>query len=812
MLAESIAREIEGFLDTPLRLLQQAQISYTKSKAVPKKYADEFIDNILQNNNIFEAIIILDSDGIARSLSPYDENLIGVDFSYQKYYIQQKKTNQPQWSPTFISSKSGNTTLTLTVPFDDGMVVGLLDLDYLKIISEKVRLGAMGYVIICDSDGTIIAHIDQRTVKERLNVNNYKIIQDGMKSISGTYQYHYKGADKIGSLAIVPQTGWLVIINQPIEEAFAPVYRIQFIFWCAVLTAVFFAILVSLISQRITLHPLTKLTDDTKRIASGQSSLSLQPPTYTEMAILEDSFIKMLDTLKYRENALKESEEKLQITLNSIGEAVISTDIEGRIEMMNPVAEGLTGSNAQDSIGLFFVNVIKLINQSTQHEITGLIETVIERNNVIALSDGCVMIDKTGREHIVASSGSPIYDAQGRVVGVVLVFRDITEHAVMEDKIRQAEKMKSIGQLAGGIAHDFNNMLGGIIGACELLQINLPDNAKAEKYTSIILESALRATSLASKLLAFSRRQMVEEIPVDIHNIILEAVSLLENTIDKRIKIDIDLSAKSSIVVGDHAQLQNVFLNLGINSWHAMPDGGILTLQTKLANLTEAYCNASTFNLQPGEYIEIEVRDNGCGISPKDIQHIFEPFFTTKEQGKGTGLGLAAAYGTVQQHKGSITVYSEVGKGTCFHLLLPIAKETSPIIKDKNIPIRGEGLILLVDDESVMRETGKALLEELGYEVLLAENGSLAMETFKNSVKKVDLVILDMIMPEMNGRDCFHALKEIRDDIPVILASGFTRNEDLADLRKQGLSGFIQKPFRSTELSRIVSEAIQKRK
>jgi CheY-like chemotaxis protein len=242
-----------------------------------------------------------------------------------------------------------------------------------------------------------------------------------------------------------------------------------------------------------------------------------------------------------------------------------------------------------------------------------------------------------------------------------------------------------------------------------------------------------------------------------------------------------------------------------------MQYGGTLSFYTRNLELSETQCKASVSGLTPGSYIEIQVKDTGCGIPQEYLSRIFEPFFTTKERGRGTGLGLSEAHGTVVSHRGAISVYSEPEKGTAFHILLPLSKDVASDLTSELKAIHGKGCILLVDDEQVMRTCGEVILSDYGYSILLAENGKHALEVLKEKEQKIDLVILDMIMPEMNGRDCFFHIKEDYPHIPVILASGFTRNDDLQELRQCGLAGFIQKPFRGVELSHIVYEAIQKK-
>ena len=384
---------------------------------------------------------------------------------------------------------------------------------------------------------------------------------------------------------------------------------------------------------------------------------------------------------------------------------------------------------------------------------------------------------------------------------------EIHERELIQERLRQSEKMDAVGQLAGGVAHDFNNMLGGIMGAAELLKI--PGNSKETEtqYINLILDAAEKAADLTAKLSAFGRKGKVLSKAVDINTVISDTVTLVKRTIDKKIRIAEVREAVDTVVTGDQTGLQNALLNLCINASHAMPDGGDLTIISRNLNLDHDYCNASPFKIESGKYIDLEVIDTGSGIPQDQIQHIFEPFFTTKDVGKGTGLGLASVYGMIEGHNGAISVYSEVGTGTSFHLYLPCSdykteSEARPI-PENSLP-HGTGCILLVDDEDIVRITGKALLEKIGYKVLTAENGRGGVEVFKQHLSEIDLVIIDMMMPEMNGSEAFYAMKEIDPDCAVFISSGFTKNEKLDDLEKNGLRGFIHKPFSINELNKLI--------
>ncbi|HPW50783.1 MAG TPA: PAS domain S-box protein [Spirochaetota bacterium] len=519
--------------------------------------------------------------------------------------------------------------------------------------------------------------------------------------------------------------------------------------------------------------------------------------------------IKSENEIRESHRMLRENEENLRITLNSIGDAVITTDIDGRITRINPVAEKLTGWKSREAEGKQLSDVLKIINSLSGNEIANPAKEIISSGKIIEFTDSTLLIGRDGKEYRIADSGAPIKNEDGTITGAVLVFRDMTREYSIQEQLNHSRKMDAIGRLAGGIAHDFNNMLAGIIGGAELLQMRLSEITDDPKLTGdidIIIKSATHASELSNRLLAFSRRQAAASVPADVHQAIIGAISLLQNTVDKRIVIQTEFNAESGIIMGDPTQIQNVFLNLGINASHAMPGGGILYFKTRCKNMSEDECESSPFELKPGSYIEITVTDTGCGINPEDITKIFDPFFTTKKQGSGTGLGLAAAYATIQQHNGAITVSSKLNEGTTFKIILPLSEETPENNSANETIYTGHGTVLLADDEEVMRLVGKGLLEKFGYNVILAEDGSKAAEIYKKEKDNIDLVILDMIMPVMSGRDCFFEIKKINPDAKIIIASGFIQSHDLSELQENGLNAFIHKPFKSHELSKVAAE------
>jgi len=508
------------------------------------------------------------------------------------------------------------------------------------------------------------------------------------------------------------------------------------------------------------------------------------------------------------EEEMRQSKENLRITLESIGDAVIATDVQGNVTTLNPVAVKLTGWSLEEAKGQPLQEVFNIINALTREKADNPFNKVMATGEIVGLANHTALISKNGVEYQIADSGAPILDINRKIVGVVLVFRDVTKEYELRDRLNHSQKMDAIGQLAGGVAHDFNNMLGAILGAADVLGRRIEDE-KAKKFNGIIIDCEERASNLVDKLLSFARKQPESSTKVDLHEILMDTVTILKNTIDKRISIKITLDSEKSMVIGDPSQLQSIFINLGINSSHAMTSGGEIFITTSLVELDQKDCDVSSFQLYPGEYIQVDFRDTGTGIPKEALPRIFEPFFTTKEQGQGTGLGLAAVLGTVQQHQGSVTVYSEAGKGTSFCILLPAAREGSVSKKAAKAEKTGSGRILVIDDEIAMLATAQAILEDLGYEVELAEDGQMGLDIFKTNSELFDLVLLDMIMPKMNGRDCFFELREINPDIKIVLTSGFTLENDLNDIKEAGLSGFVRKPYRSTALSQIVYDILK---
>lgn len=415
---------------------------------------------------------------------------------------------------------------------------------------------------------------------------------------------------------------------------------------------------------------------------------------------------------------------------------------------------------------------------------------------------------RDGKSIYVVGNVIGTFDSHESLVAIKGYLFDNTERMELEEQLRQAQKLDSIGTLAGGVAHDFNNILGAVMGYASLLKMKIGKDHPHFAYVDIIEKSASRASELTGQLLAFARGGKPIVCPVNINKIASETLQIIRSTFDKLIEIKTHFREPLPTVEADSGQLQQVVMNLCVNARDAMPQGGKLTVETNVVQLQDDNLRPH-LDAKPGSYVTLSVSDTGIGMDKKTLQRIFEPFFTTKQNGKGTGLGLSMVYGVVKNHGGFIRVYSELNEGSIFTVYLPICDREEPqTITHLEEPVGGNEVILVVDDEESIREFSKELLESYGYHVLLAEDGIQAIEIFEQHKDEVNLVILDWLMPRMGGKDAFEYLKKLNPNIKGLLSTGFSQNAKAIEIAETGLAGFIQKPYHGKDLLHMVRHAL----
>lgn len=504
-------------------------------------------------------------------------------------------------------------------------------------------------------------------------------------------------------------------------------------------------------------------------------------------------------------NSLERSERKIRTTLDSINDAVIVADENGTISSINPAACNLCGVAEDLALGSPFSEIFT-VRAANEPSLLGSVPDLSIDSGQSGIS---ILTANDGSEHRVAFSIAPLKEREGELTGAVLVFRDTTQEHLLEEQLRQTQKMEALGQLAGGVAHDFNNLLGAIIGYTELLLVEKeeeqPDLSAISDDLNAIMRAAERAAGLTRQLLAFSRKQEPNFQVVNLHKLIREILTVVENTVDRRVEFEIDLKAGRQTVFGDASQLHGVLLNVCINARDAMPEGG--TVHIESGNRTIDRATASELMIGPGEYIEATFSDTGTGIPEELHQKIFEPFFTTKEVGKGTGLGLAVAFSVMQDHSGTITVESTQGSGSTFTILLPLhAHETPSTSERSDGGVTRPARILVVDDEKSNRELIGRYLAEQGHKILNAADGSEAIRLVDDQANALDLVLLDIVLPKVHGTDVYDKIRTVRPDLPVIIMTGSARSEKIDRILADAKTGLLIKPFRRAILLGEISK------
>jgi PAS domain S-box-containing protein len=517
------------------------------------------------------------------------------------------------------------------------------------------------------------------------------------------------------------------------------------------------------------------------------------------------------------ERRLRESESHFETTLNSIGDAVIASDADGRVMFLNPVAEALTKWTCKDAIGQPLERVFQLRDAKTGLTRDCPVRRALDEGRIVHLPDETLLVAKDGSVTPVGDSAAPIRDAF-QVRGAVVVFRDLTEAISTAERIkraeeeeRQAQKMEVVGRLAGGLAHDINNLMAIVIGFGKLALDRLPT---ADPVRHMVLQMKMAgdsAAALTRQLLAFSRKQVVVPKPIDLNEVIADADPMLRRLIGPDIVLRTRLQPDLGFVLADRGQIEQVVMNLAANARDALPRGGEIVIATAAIRLDAAA--GAPNQIPPGDYVVLSVSDDGDGMDALTRNKLFEPFFTTKEVGQGTGLGLATVYGIVQQTRGHIAVESELGQGSQFTIYLPSlgSRRESPTTNATTEARGGAETILLVEDHYGVREMTRAVLQTSGYRVLDAGDGLEALSLCEREQGPIDLLLTDAIMPITSGREVAERAMAMRPSIRVLFMSGFTEDEVLRKQFAAGRIAFIQKPFETDELIAKVRQVLDAR-
>lgn len=577
-----------------------------------------------------------------------------------------------------------------------------------------------------------------------------------------------------------------------------------------------FALLVGTILTLYHVRPLKRLTKQAENIAHDLSGEEIAVSGGNEIQHLVRSLEILIETLEVYANdrrraeaALVDEKERLAVTLRSIGDAVISTDNSGKIILINATAEELTGWKDGTAINQPLVKVFTTLDEKTREPTEDFVSKVLEAEKIIDKNRPTILLAKDGTERIISEVGAPIRDKDNRVIGVVLVFSDITERLKVEEELLKGKKLESVGILAGGIAHDFNNILTAILGNISLARNYIDPENRAYKRLEEADKATMRAKDLTHKLLTFSKGGAPVKQTASIEELIRESTGfILSGTSVKTMYSFVEDLWPVDI---DTGQISQVIQNLCLNANQAMPDGGLIWIKAE----NEVVAEDTPLPLAPGKYIKITFKDTGVGISHKNIARIFDPYFTTKQ--KGSGLGLATVYSIINNHDGFIKVESELDVGTTFTFYLPAAekllKNGVSVMEQQAGEYKGTGRILVMDDEEIVREVAGEMLTHIGFEVDFAHHGEEALEKYGAALRNGEpyaAVIMDLTVPGgMGGAEAIKKLLEIDPDVKAIVSSGYSNNPIMANYREFGFSGMVSKPFHLDAMKKTMENTLK---
>jgi two-component system, cell cycle sensor histidine kinase and response regulator CckA len=560
-----------------------------------------------------------------------------------------------------------------------------------------------------------------------------------------------------------------------------------------------------LAGEKVTIYDLEILAKDGRRVAVEVNTRLV----YRDgVAVGVQGIARDITERKRAEAALREAEEKYRSIFENAVEGIFQSSCDGRFIAVNPAMARILGYASPEELiaRRTDIEVPYYVDANCRSELE---QTLAEQGLVVGFE--CEIYRKDLSRVWTVKNIRAIRDEQGAVLYYEGSIEDITERKTLEEQLRQAQKMEAIGQLAGGIAHDFNNLLTAIGGYSEISMTLLQAEDPLRHNLEEIKKAGDRAAALTHQLLAFSRKQVLQPKVLDLNSIVSELEKMLRRLIGEDIELCTALNPELGSIKADPGQIEQVIMNLSVNARDAMPQGGKLTIATENVFFTEEFVGQHGA-LLPGAYVMLAVSDTGTGIDEKTKMHLFEPFFTTKEVGRGTGLGLSTVYGIVRQSGGNIWIHSEIDQGTTFKIYLPLINDNASEYKRSPEPeefLKGSETILLAEDEEMVRHLVRDVLKKYGYEVLEVSNGGAALLICEHHQGQIDLLVTDVIMPEVSGRELENRLRQVRPDMKVLFMSGYMGNSHIENDSIDSDIPFLQKPFTTQALVRKVREVLQ---
>ncbi|WP_136523905.1 cache domain-containing protein [Geomonas ferrireducens] len=809
ILLDSLANQIDDRIFDFTAELDHLAKSLPPDTLEHPKQAQHILDSQIRQRPFFDNSLFLFSEkGMLIAATPQDLNYIGRDFSFREYFRETVRLRRNYISGPFASlQRQSRPIIMFTVPLFGpgqkliGVLSGSIDLREQHFLHSlaSLKLGRNGFLSLYDASRNVLMHPDKKRVLRQDPPGRNEMLDRALSGFQGTAETMTQtGIPVLRSVKRLKSTGWVLAVSYPLDEAYGPLRTARNFLLAGSLAAAILSLLIIWPFMQHLTRPLVSFTKHLEQLpAMGELAQRLAPVTSEdEIGQLARTFNRMLLEL--------ERSADFYLTLFENFPALIwRVGTDGAANYFNQTWLEFTGRPLESELGDGWTEGIH------PEDVAQCVSTY---RNAFALRAPFQMQYRlrhhSGSYRWVVDMGRPFNGLDGNFAGYIGTCYDVTDRLeaeearrALEHQLTQSQKMEAIGTLTGGIAHDFNNILTAIIGYSTMIQLQLEPAHPMQVKVAEIMRASERAASLTRSLLAYSRKQVSNPVPVGVNGILTNVQAMLHRLIPEHIEFRMQLCQEELPVLADAGQIEQVVMNLSVNARDAMAKGGILRISTDPIILDQEFIDSHGYG-EPGSYALITVADTGTGMDAKTRDRIFEPFFTTKEPGKGTGLGLAMVYGIVKQHSGFINCYSELGHGTVFRVYLPLidhpaGSESAP--EDQAVR-GGNETILLVEDDAVIRDMVRELLQDFGYRVITAVDGIDAVEKFKVAGDRIALVILDVIMPRMNGRDAYEAIAAISPGVKAMFMSGYTADIVTDTLTKGDPRHFVSKPIKINEL------------
>ena len=827
--AESINRWLETIMLEP-----ETIASTPAAKLINEDFNKLDLQNINRHKNlhkkhpdIFQDIYAANSAGEYHTVLQNGNNysLFTGNIANRPYFKSIMAGGHTQITPPLISRTTSIPTIFMVAPiFDEynkpqGLIGAGISLKYIQQIAQGLKAGKTGYGFIVAQDGTYIYHPNADFIMKKKitkqEASSGRNLGDRMASgESGVYSYTEHNQKMIAFYQPIPISGWSVATVLPENELFAPAIKMIKLLTVITIGFIVLTILTILMAMQRLTKPLQTLAERTQEIASGNiKGIALEIPSNDEIGSLAQSFNIMSKNLEKTLSGLQKSEDNYRGIFENSIEGILQITLNGLILNANPAMAQMLGYDSAKELIAAYPNIKKLyVNPNLRQNIISLL---VERG---AFHNQEVQLHCRDKKKIwVSVSATLIRDLGGNPLRIEALVTNISNRKQMEQEreelfgqLAQAQKLEAVGQLAGGVAHDFNNMLSVILGQTELALLRIqPSDPFHNTFTSI-QKAAEHSANLTRQLLGFARKQDVAPKVIDLNQTVAATFKLLKRLITENIKLILTPAENACPVFIDPDQVSQILTNLCVNARDAITGIGEINIATQNVTFSDEDCRNYP-EVSPGDFVCLSVSDNGSGMDSNTKKHIFDPFFTTKKNAKGTGLGLATIYGIAKQNNAFINLYSEVDQGTIFKIYIPRCQDLTPATdppKRQETILLNQETILLVEDEPRLLEVSQKILEELGCVIHAAGSPAEAIAIASDQAIPIDLLLTDVVMPEMDGQALASHIQRIRPDIKCLFMSGYTA--DIIATKGILATGinFIQKPFSTDSLAEKISEVM----